>query len=179
MSFFKNLFSPKDKPKEEPKIDYEVAELKIGFILDYDFTSWIVDDSTTYNWADGSKELEFTISSGNKKRYLNSDLKSTNLSMYWDAKIDEVWSAARSKIQNETVDMNDEFHFDNRRFLFFGNGEAEVVNSVESFGMKNWLFECDKQEYLVSFNKYEDNSIEVYVGKRLKKHEVSNILGRE
>ena len=45
--------------------------------------------------------------------------------------------------------------------------------------MKNWLFECDKQEYLVSFNKYEDNSIEVYVGKRLKKHEVSNILGRE
>lgn len=179
MSFFKNLFSPKGKPKEEPKIDYEVAEMKVGFLVDYDFTSWIVEDVSTYNWKDGSKELEFTIASGNKKRFLNSNLQSTNLSVFWEERFENVWSAGRNKIQNETVTMSDSFHFDNRNFLFFGNGEAQVVNSVEAFHMKNWLFECDKQEYLVSFNKYEDNSVEVYVGKRLKKHEVSNILGRE
>jgi hypothetical protein len=179
MSFFKNLFSPKEKPKDEPKIDFKVAEMKDGFLLDYDFTSWIVEDSSTYNWADGSKELEFTITTGKKKRFLNSNIQSTNLSVYWDAKFDEVWPSGRTKVQNETIDMSDGFHFDNRNFIFFGNGSAEVQASAETYFVKNWLFECDKQEYLVSFNKYEDNSIEVYVGKRLKDHEISNILKRE
>ncbi|NVK65613.1 MAG: DUF4178 domain-containing protein [Flavobacteriales bacterium] len=179
MSFFKNLFSSKGKPKDEPKIDYAVAEMRVGFILDYDFTSWIVEEVSTYNWSDGTKELEFTISSGSKKRYLNCNQRSENLSVFWEAKFDEVWSLGRSKVQNETIGISDSFHFDNRNFMFYANGEGEIVNSVESFRLKNWLFESEQQDYLVSFNKYEDNSSEVYVGKRLKRHEVSNILGRE
>lgn len=178
MSFFKNLFSSKETPKDEPKVDYNVAEIKNGFLLDYDFLSWIVEDSSTYTWADGSKELEFTIINGKRKRFLNCNMQSTNLSVFWEAKFDDVWPAGKNKVQNETINMNDGFRFDNRNFVFFGNGEGEVEGSTESYSVKNWLFECDKQEYVVSFNKYEDNSTEVYVGKRLKDHEVSNILRR-
>ena len=179
MSFFKDLFSRKEKPKDEPKVDYKVAEIKDGFLLDYDFLSWIVEDSSTYTWADGSKELEFTIINGKTKRFLNSNMQSENLSMFWDAKFDDVWPAGRTKVQNGSVNMSDGFRYDNRNFVFFGNGDGQVQTSSESYSVKNWLFECENQEYVISFNKYEDNSVEVYVGKRLKDHEISNILRRE
>lgn len=179
MSFFKKLFSPKAAPKPEPKIDYNVAEIKVNYLVDYDFQSWIVEDSSLYKWLDGPRELEFTLVTGKKKRFLNCNMQSQNLSVFWKGKFNDVWLAGRSKMLNETISVNDGFQFDNRNFVFSGNGEAEVEGTSETYNMKNWLFECDKQEYLVSFNKYEDNSIEVYIGKRLKDHEVSNIMRRD
>ncbi len=179
MSFFRNLFSPKEKDKPEPKTHYEVAELKKGFIVDYDATSWIVEDASEYTWMDGSVELEFTINSGQATRYLNCNKQSGNLSIFWEDELNDVWKPARTKLLNETVDVSDGFHFDGRDFVYFGNGEAEVVSSTDAYSVKNWLFECTKQEYLISFNKYEDNSTTVFVGKRLKKHEIDNILRTE
>jgi hypothetical protein len=53
-----------------------------------------------------------------------------------------------------------------------------VKSAKETYHMQNWLFQNDTDETLISFNKYEDNSMEVYVGKKLEKHQISDILRR-
>jgi hypothetical protein len=178
LSIFKGLFGKKE-PKPEPKIDFAIIDLKKGFILEYDFLTWEVKETAIYNWSNGSKELEFEITDGKDQRYLNYSPEGKKASIYWEEQLNKIWAGAKAKCLNDSIATDDTFNYDNRTFRFFAKGTANVDGSAESYGLQNWLFESDCQEYLVSFNKYEDDSMDAYVGKRLKKHEVSNILPRE
>ncbi|MCH2225518.1 MAG: DUF4178 domain-containing protein [Crocinitomicaceae bacterium] len=177
LSIFKGFFGKKE-PKPEPKVDFSIEDLKKGYILEYDLSTWEVKETATYNWLNGSKELEFEISDGKNDRYLNYSPEGKKISIYWEEQLNKIWSGVRSKGLNNTISPDDTFNYDNRTYHFFANGSANVEGSAESYGMQNWLFESDCNEYLVSFNKYEDDSMDAYVGKRLNKHEISNILPR-
>ena len=180
MSIFKRLFGrSKNDSQEDVKVDYEVKDLKKGFILDYDLRSWEVRDTMIYRWDNGVEDLEFTIFDGKEELYLNYVKSNDGISMYWAEKLDAVWQDARSKMRYEPDRMGDSsFVYNGHEFRFAGEGYARVRSSKETFDMQNWLFECTDGENLVSFNKYEDGSMEVYVGKHLANHEVSNILPR-
>ena len=178
MSFFKKLFSKNTEAPYEPKIEYTVADLKTGFILFYEDENWEVEETVTYFWEQGSKEFEHTIFNGKNRFYLNYSPSDARISLFWEARFGDVWSEAKQKMRQKTISYSDSFAFEGKTYTFSGNGEANVETSSESYFVENWLFENEQEERLISFNKYEDDSLSVFTGKRLKKHEISNILPR-
>lgn len=181
MSIIKRILGIKKARKggSDEQIDFEVADLKKGFILDYDFRSWEVKDVVVYTWDNGVKDYEYNIYDGRDMKFLNYETVGNSISIFWEGHINDVWPDARGKIRNNQDITNSEFVYKGQKFFFSGEGTARVKSSSETFGMQNWLFENDSDDTLISFNKYEDNSMEVYVGKKLKTHEISNILPRK
>ena len=180
MSILKRLFGIRKagKAQEEVKIDYEVADLKKRYILDYDMRSWEVKDTMIYSWDGGFKTYEYTISDGTEKQYLNYENDDDNLSIYVDGSIQEIWPEATQLMRNGSKLADMTFHYDGEKYHFKGQGSASVKSSSESFNMKNWLFETASKDHLVSFNIYEDDSVDAYIGKPIKSFEISNILPR-
>lgn len=178
MSFFKRLFGlGKSDSAHDPNIDYTVKDLKKGFILEYDFSSWEVRDIAVYTWDNGAKDLEFTITNGTEKKYLNYVSEDGSLSIYWDAKVKNVRPNARTEIKHHN-DLPGPFTYAGRVYHNAGAGCARVKTLTETYDMENWLFEDEDEELLISFNKYGDGSVDVYVGKHLDQFAVSNILPR-
>ncbi len=181
MSFFKRLFglAKNARPEQEVQIDFAVKDLQIGFILEYQLRNWEVTDRTTYLWDNGVKDLEFTISDGREKQYLNYAATDEGLSIYWKEPLNEVWPQAAEKMRRGTGMDTQKIVFNGKTYTYAAEGYAIVQNSVEKFEMRNWLFESEDQEFLLSFNKYEDNSCEVYAGKYIGRHTITNILPRK
>lgn len=178
MSFFKKLFSKQPEVQHEPKIDYTLGELKQGFILDYNDQNWEVEETVTYFWEQGTKELEHTIFNGKDRLYLNFSPSEQRSSVFWEASFSDVWPEAKQKMRQKHFSPSDSFSFNGNNYEFSGNGQATVETSTESYRVENWLFENEKEGLLVSFNLYEDDSISVFTGKLLNHYEVSNILPR-
>ncbi len=180
MSLFKRLFGIRKAKKgsEDTQVDFGISDLQKGYILDYDFRSWEVEDVVVYTWDNGVKDYEYNIYDGKEKQYLNYETIGEHVSIYWEGNMNEIWADARKKIRkNEDITEN-EFEYKGNTYYFSGEGSAKVKSSKETYHMQNWLFQNDTDETLISFNKYEDNSMEAYIGKRIKNNEISNILPR-
>lgn len=181
MSLIKRILGIKkaNKGGVDTQVDFEVADLKTGFILDYDFKSWEVKDVVIYTWDNGVKDYEYNIFDGREMKFLSYETVGNAISIFWKENLNDVWPDARGRIRNNQDITNSEFVYKGNKYYFSGEGTARVKSATEIFTMQNWLFENDSDDSLISFNKYEDNSMEVYVGKKLKTHEISNILPRK
>lgn len=179
MSLLKRLFGIRkaNKSTGDTQVDFEVKDLKKGFILDYDLKSWEVQDVAVYEWDNGVKDYEYTIFDGKEKQFLNYESASGNISVYWKSQINEIWGDFRAMIRKGEDITNETFTVGGSEFYFAGEGAARVKSMTETFHMTNWLFQSDDNRY-ISFNKYEDGFLEAYEGIGLSPHAVSNILPR-
>lgn len=180
MSIFKRLFGMRkaNKDTSDTKVDFEVKDLKKGFILDYDLKSWEVKDVSIYKWANGSADNEYTINGGDGDLFLNLTNSSGELSIYWQGDLMKIWPEFRAKARAGENVSNETFVYKNKKYYLASNGHAAVKSLKESFNMENWLFQSEDGSSFISFNKYEDDFVEAYEGKALSKHAVSNILPR-
>ncbi len=181
IAFLKRLFSRVNGNTEERKfkIDLKISDLEIGYILEYELKNWEVTDIMTYTWDNGVSEKEYTIHDGKTTLYLNYDASQDKASLYWKENLQNVWPLARQKMQRNERMLDDTFQFQGEDFHFASDGSAMLRNSVEKFEMVNWLFMSLDDQKMMSFNKYEDGSMEVYAGKVLPKFAINNILPRE
>lgn len=181
ISFFKKLFGAKKTSEgvvNDAQIEYSVADIKKGFILDYDLRSWEVKDVAVYTWDNGVKEYEYHIFDGRQNLFLGYAPSDNTVNIFWEAVMDKVWPQARENIRKEKDLTAMEFEYEGKKYHFAGEGVAMIKNSTEKFEMQNWLFESSDGENIISFNKYEDKTLGVYVGKWLEFHQISNILPR-
>lgn len=180
MSLFKRLFGIRKASKggEDVKIDNTMKDIKRGYILDYDLKSWEVEDVAVYTWENGVKDYEYTISDGVKKLYLNYESVDDKLSIYWEGKINEIWAEGKKLMRLGRDMVNQEFKYKGDTWYFVGEGAAKVRSSSETYYVQNWVFENTAETDLISFNLYDDRSMDAYMGKKLPRHAVTNILAR-
>jgi hypothetical protein len=177
MSLFKRLFGLGKTDNEDTNIDYGVKDLKKGYILDYDLTNWEVQDVAVYTWDNGAKDFEYTISNGKERLYLNYCSDDASVSIYRDAKVKNVLPNVRTEIKYHG-EPESPFSYAGRVYNNAGSGAAKVKSLTETYEMENWLFEDEDEELLISVNKYQDGSVDLYTGKHLDQFAVSNILPR-
>jgi hypothetical protein len=178
IQLIKRLFGSKktNSSNGDVKIDYEVKDIQKGFVLEYDMRSWIVKDVATYEWDNGVKDLEFTIFDGKDKLFLNYESLDASISMYWSVQINSVWPDGKLKIRKNQGIQDSTFSYKGGIYDFFAEASARVKGTKESYNMQNWVFASNDQNSFVSFNKYDDSSIDAYAGKKLKEYEISNIF---
>lgn len=180
MSLFKRLFGIRKASKGGPesKIDLEVKDLQVGYILDYDLKSWEVTDVAVYTWDNGVKDYEYTLFDGTEKLYLNYEVVDAKLSIYREGKINEIWPEGKVKMRTNKDLINDEVKYKGDTYYFLAEAAAKVKNSSESYFLQNWIFENAAETELISFNLYDDRSMDAYLGMRIPDHAISNILPR-
>jgi len=162
MSLFSRLFL-KDK---EPSSGSEsgIAGTQVGDVFEFEYKDWTVEEVALYNWDNGAKDYEFTMESGGAKLFLNYCGEDGRMSLYWPAKINQIWEHASSRMK-QGGDMSEAFTFEGETYSEIDSGSAKVSSANETYEMENWLCEAKDGKHLVSFNKYEDGSVEAYLGK--------------
>jgi len=183
MSIWKRLFGIRRASKGAgtgtDKIDYEVLDLEIGYILDYDLKSWEVTDKAVYTWENGVTDYEYTIKDGTSTAYLYLEASTGRLSMYTDGKINEMWPQGKVIMRQGEDLINEEIKFGGNTYYFYAEAAARVKNKSESYMLENWLFLDASEKEILSFNLYEDRSMDAFKGIYLNSFEISNILPRQ
>ena len=92
--------------------------------------------------------------------------------------MNEIWSDGKKAMRLGKDMIDESFKYKGDTFYFVGEGAAKVKNSSETYYLKNWLFENTSEDTLISFNLYDDRSMDAYLGEKLSRHAISNILAR-
>lgn len=173
--WFFNLF--KKKEDEAPiNINQTVHDLKKGYLLDYNLESWEVLAAYTYRYKEYSSK-EYKIRSSAETRFLNvSDSNSLLLSLSKEENINNVYPPLRSSVaQGQPITR---FTWKGETFSLKESSQGQwaddAVNDWAIFS--GWEYVNLDNTKFVYVSKWEDNSIECYVGDYLKEHQISNIL---
>ena len=180
MSLFKRLFGIRTASKEsgDIKIEHDMDDIQKGYILDYDMRSWEVKDVAVYTWENGVKDYEYTLNDGKDELFLNYESADQKLSIYWEGKINEIWPTGKGLMRKGKDMIDEEVKYKGDTYYFLGEGAAKVKNSREQYYLQNWLFENASETQLLSFNLYDDRSMDAYIGMKIPSHAISNILKR-
>lgn len=173
--WFFNLF--KKKEDETPiNINQTVHDLKKGYILDYNMESWEVLAAYTYKYK-GHSSKEYKLRSSSETRFLNvSDSNSLLLSLSKEANINNVSPSLRSSVaQGQPLTR---FQWNEETFNLKESSQGQWTDDAlqDWASFSSWEYVNRDNTKFVYVSKWEDNSIECYVGDYLKEHEISNIL---
>lgn len=174
--WFFNLFKTKKEEEQPIKVDYTVHDLQRGYLLDYDLESWEVLAAYTYRYK-GYSSKEYKIRSSSETRFLNvSDSNSLLLGMSKEANINNVDSNLRSSVATGQPLTRLTWNGDVYNLKESAKGQFADDATQDWAGFSSWEYVNAASTKFVYVSKWEDNSIECYVGEYLKEYEISNIL---
>jgi len=179
---FNKLFNRK---KEDPKPNSRtVRDLDLGYIFEYDLSTWEVKEVYEYDWGHEDFSKEFKINNGEKSYYLSVDeadeleisisskLKLRKLSVDFDARVD-----GRFKAPRQIVFENKTYHLEGESPGYFKNAaDKDVDENWEEFIA--WDYYNDEETHCLTLEQWGENSFEASHGKLIKEFEISNILPR-
>jgi hypothetical protein len=171
------------KKKKEPHYDstnITVHDLDVGFVFDYDMSTWEVKAIYEYDWGDNYFSREFKIENGLDVRYLSIDED--------DELILTVSKKIKVRLLGENVQQTlmktqkppNEFIFEDRKYLlekespgYFHDINGNPENWTEFI---SWEFEDSSEEHIINIEQWGEKEFEASAGKYIKEFEISNIL---
>jgi hypothetical protein len=169
------------KKKEEVKLDYNVNELKKGFLVDYFLKTWEVKEVCIYDWGNNFFTREYLIDSGDEKKYLHVEKSDGDFkcSLSVKANLTSIDANIRSSIIDndeppKQVTMDGEIYHRTSESV----AECFEEGDEESSKLVNWMFMDATESKFISVDRWGEQEIEGAVGEYVKVIEFSNILPR-
>lgn len=158
-----------------------VTDLKVGFLFDYDLSTWEVTAEYEYDWGNNFYTREFKIVNGKEERYLSLEIDDDiKLSLY-----DKVNPLAIDRDLPKTIMRDDE----PPREVSLGGvsytrkeesiGYWRNVRSSDWSKFVSWDYEGEGGQKLLSIERWGEEEFEASSGIPIKEFEISNILPRE
>jgi hypothetical protein len=178
-----NIFGSKkdDGPKFDPLRDLTVANLKKGWMLDFQEKTWEVIACHKYDWGKGPLANEWELRSGNDTIFL--EYEATEGESYIVSKwipLTNIQLNIKSYLMThddppEQLNiLNEPFSLDEEGGgLFLENG----VGPEREFLF--WEYISADEERFVTIEQWGDSEFEAYEGSYMKEYEFTNILPRE
>lgn len=179
MGFFDNLFGKKKKEEEEvDPLNIKLIQLKKGYILDYDLSSWEVKEVYNYDWGDQFFTKEYKIFNGKDSRYLHVE------------EDDELELTLSEKIKPTTIDPDipehivkhghppKKIHFKGKNYRLesespgYFNEDDKPDQWVEHI---SWTYYDEEEANTLNIEQWGEREFEASVGKVLKEFEISNV----
>ena len=176
-NWLKGLFIKKKEEEEEPiQIEKTVHDLDVGYILDYDMESWEVLASYTYRYK-GHVAKEYKIRSSGETRFLNvSDSNSLLLSISKEANINNVDASLRSSVLSNQPIVRLTWEHENYTLKESTQGQFTDDRLQDWASFSSWEYVNADNSKFVYVSRWEDGSVECFVGDYLKEYQISNIL---
>ncbi len=170
------------KKKEEPAYDssdIRVTDLGLGFVFEYDLSSWVIEEEYEYDWGDEFFSKEYKISNGTDVKYLTvEDDDELYLSISTKIRIRSIGEDLPDQIQENETAPKKLTYDGNTYFLeeenpgYFRNLTAEEEAWTEFIA---WEYEDDNNN-IITIEQWGENSFEASVGKNIREIDISNIL---
>ncbi len=169
----------KDKPSYD-STDIRLTNLDVGFVFDYDLSTWEVKEVYEYDWGDNYFTVEFKIDNGEEIAYLAvEDDDELEIILSKKIKIRTVGEDIPEHIsQHQKPPVKIEY--ENREFLL--DGETPGYFRRADTGNEQWdefiawnYFDKDN-EFNLTIEQWGETEFEASFGKVLKEFEISNIL---
>lgn len=177
MGFF-DRFKKKNTPHYD-STNIQVQDLDVGFIFDYDLSSWEVKALYEYDWGNNFFTREFQISDGSQTLYLSlEEDDEVILTISKKFKVGKLGSAV--------VDALMDFQKPPKRITFDevtyamtkeAPGYFRDVNQEEDWEeFVSWDFEDEEEKHVLCIEQWGEKEFEFSAGKYIKEFEISNIL---
>ncbi len=168
--------------KKEPHYDstnIRVQDLDVGFVFDYDLSTWEVQAIYEYDWGEDYFTREFKVSNGSITRYLAiEEDDELEISLSQKVKIraldeDLMDTLMQSQQPPKKITYNDvTYKLDSEAPGYFH--DVAKGDSWEEF--RSWDFEDKAGENVLTIEQWGEKEFEASVGRNLKEFEISNIL---
>ncbi len=167
----------KSKEPHYDASDIRVVDLDVGFVFEYDMSTWEVVEMYEYDWGDNYFTHEYKITNGSKTFYLGVE-EDDELEITLMSKIKV------SKLGRDVISQLREDEEPPESFIYEGN---EYVLESESPGYFNDMKSDDWEEFrswdfegpdnlIITIEQWGEGEFEAAVGKYIDEFEISNIL---
>jgi len=171
--------------KKEPHYDstnIRVHDLDVGFIFEYDLSTWVVEAVYEYDWGDNYFTREFKVNNGSQVSYLSME-EDDELILAFMQKVKV--RALEEDLLDELIDRQKApkkivykgvTYFREKESPGFFHDIAKGDNWEE---FRSWDFEDESGEHQICIEQWDEKEFEASVGRRVQEFEISNILPSE
>ncbi|WP_373500474.1 DUF4178 domain-containing protein [Desulfococcus sp.] len=161
--------------------DLTLADLQVGYVLDYDMKTWEVTAQHHYDWGDGGTlSHEWQMKSHDDTLYLE---KASDDEVEWCVCRPIPFSRLGARVRNhiqEHEDPPDEIEFEGTTYHLdeFGGGKFFRNGKGPGREFLVWDYEDDAGERFLSIEQWDEDDFEVFVGIFVEEYQFTNILPR-
>ncbi len=168
--------------KKEPHYDstnIQVKDLDVGFVFEYDLSTWEVKAIYEYDWGDNYFTREFKIDNGSEVLFLSLE-EDDELELSVSKKIkvralgDNLLEVLQQKQEPpKTITYNNiSYYLENSSPGYFH--DIAKGDSWEEF--HSWDFEDNEGLNILCIEQWDEMEFEASIGKNIKEFEIANIL---
>ncbi len=175
MSFF-DLF--KKKKEEYDPSNITINDLQVGFVFEYNLSTWVVKEAYEYDWGNQHFSREFKINNGQESLYLsleNDDELVISISK--KAKIRSIQEDLPEYIiKNESAPSS--LNYQGQKFLLDEEnaGYFRTLGETEWSELITWDYYNEDETQIITIEQWDEKSFEASIGNYIKAFEISNIL---
>jgi len=171
------------KKKQEPHYDpnhITLQDLRVGFMFDYDLSTWIIKEEYEYDWGNNYFTREYMINNGEKTAYLHID-QDNELFITISEKlkirvIDE--NLPEEIVENERppkklVFKGVTYYLDKESPGYFSDDPEDDESWTE---LVAWDYYDEKEQLTLGIEQWGEREFEASFGKVVQEFEISNIL---
>ena len=172
------------RKKKGPSYDVtnlSVLDLAINFAFDYDFRTWVVEESYEYDWGGNFFSREFRVFDGKERHFLHVEQDDDlALSLTKSTKTVHVKEDIRKailkkgKAPKKLHYKDEQYRLDEESTGYFRNIKDTKEEAWSEIIC--WDYYNGEETSLLSISQTGENEIEVYHGVVIKAHQVANII---
>ena len=164
---------------EEPYHELTLADLQLGYLVDYDLRTWEVTGRNTYDY-DGDLSEEWQLQSGDEVRFLERSVEDGQTLWTLTRRID--LTAIQEPVAAEITrneDPPEEIHYQGERFTGVESSSGLFREGGDGPGREFivWTFEGGTDGVLF-LTQWGENDYVAYAGEYVKEYQFTDILPR-
>jgi hypothetical protein len=172
-----NPFKTKEEPELDPLADLVLANLKPGYILDYDLKTWKVDAHHTIDY-EGDKADEWVITCADETIYLErEDDDEPTLGISRKIRLSDLDGDIRIHMKNND-DPPEEITHNGITYYADSSSVGQFYENGEGAGQEFivWDYEDDSEKRTLCIEQWGEDEFEASVGEVVEEYQFSNIL---
>ncbi|MEW6264305.1 MAG: DUF4178 domain-containing protein [Thermodesulfobacteriota bacterium] len=176
-----DIFKKDTTPTVDPTRDLTLANLKVGYLVDYDLKTWEVVAANYYDWGDGDISREWQIKSAEETCFLELEKDDED-----DWSLNRLLDFRRlgPRVRQHILDHGDppgEINLDGVTYYLEEMAGGHFFKDGHGPGQPvlRWSYEDEAGEKYLGLEQYGEDEFEAALGLPAKEYQFTNILPRE
>ncbi len=156
----------------EDSLEPKLTELKVGYTLDYNLKTWIVEEVYHYRWGNNFSSIEYKIYSGDEQAYLEVE-DDDELKILFSKDIDLPLS--RFDFLPDS-DPKPELQYNGKTYFFHEMFDAQARNDEDDYWESFYLWDYfdEEEKEFISIENW-DGDLEACHGHKVDELEISSV----
>lgn len=170
-----DFFKKKDVQSYDPT-HVQVSDIDLGFVFDYNLSTWTVEKTFEYDWGDENFSKEHKISDGKETYFLSiSDADELEISLSSKIKFSSLDGEISTYIK-----LNEEppsrISYKGETYIKDSGSPGYIKNGDSWEEMMSWDYYNVGEDKVLCIEQYGEDEFEASCGIIIKEYEISNIL---